>query len=99
MTYIYGVRFEARQERRTEKGVNRRGLRTLVLKSPLLYTTRENYKNENIGFNIICLENRKDGSWIGGSFFSSNADIFNKIVIKRSEYDEVGARFVNVKCI
>ena len=60
---------------------------------------KEMTKNENIGFNIICPENRKDGSWIGGSIFSSNTDIFNKIVIKRSEYDEVGARIVNVKCI
>lgn len=60
---------------------------------------KEITKNDNVDFNIIYNDNRKNGSWIGGSIFSSNTEMFNKIVIQRSEYDEVGARIVNVKSI
>lgn len=60
---------------------------------------KEITKNDNVDINIICPENRKNGAWIGGSIFSSSTEILNKVFIQRSEYDEVGERIVEVKCI
>lgn len=48
--------------------------------------------------NVVAQSDREYGAWIGGSIFAS-MDEFPLYAISRYEYNEVGARIVNYRCL